>query len=85
MKYFIVIQDDYILAIFTNDIGECEISEAEYNTILGLIRNKPQADSGYDYRLKSDLTWELCELPPTPEDDEISAEEALEIIRGGAV
>ena len=37
------------------------------------MKSKPIAESGFDYRLKEDLTWELFELPvseETPEDTE---------------
>ena len=61
-----VIVSDYIIALTTGNIG-IEITEAEYNEILDLIRNKPQAESGFDYRLKSNLTWELYELPQIEE------------------
>lgn len=84
MRYFKFIKGGYIIAVGTG-AGGTEITEAEYNSLLEVIRNKPSAESGFDYRLKADLTWELYELPPVPEEDEITAEEALEIIRGGAV
>ena len=51
------------------------------------IDNLPQIPPGYGARLKKDLTWELYELPPEPEpsdDDEISTDEALNILLGGA-
>ena len=85
MRYYKIISNRYLIAIGTGS-GGTEITESEYNNLLGIIRNKPIAESGYDYRLKSDLTWELCELPPVPvpEDEEISDTEALNIITGGA-
>lgn len=84
MRFYKIINNGYLVAI-GNGSGGIEITEAEYNNLLEIIHNKPTAESGYDYRLKADLTWELYELPPMPEDDEITAEEALEIISGGAV
>lgn len=84
MRFYKHIIGDYLIGVGNGSGGE-EITEAEYNSLLDVIRNKPSAESGFDYRLKADLTWELYELPPVPEDDEITAEEALEIIRGGAV
>ena len=83
MKFNKTITDNRITSV-NIDSGGIEITEAEYNEILDLIRNKPIAPDGYDYRLKADLTWELVELPPIPEDDELTAVEALEIITGGA-
>lgn len=63
-----------------------EITETEYNEILSILRNRPVAPEGYGYRLTESLEWELYELPVEEEtDDEISAEEALEIITGGTV
>ncbi len=46
-----------------------EITEAEYNHILGILRNKPTAPSGYDYRLTEELEWELYELPTDEEEE----------------
>lgn len=55
-----------------------EISEAEYNSILDIIRTKPVAPEGYDYRLKADLTWELYELPQIEETETAYTAEQLE-------
>lgn len=62
-----------------------KITEAEYNNILEIIRNKPTAPDGYGYKLTDSLEWELHELPADDDDPEISEAEALEIILGGAV
>lgn len=86
MKHYKQITDNYITAIGTGYGGE-EITEAEYNNIMSIIQNRPTAD-GKGYRLKTDLTWEEYDLPPAPElsdDDEISNDEALEILLGGAI
>lgn len=63
-----------------------EITAAKYNEIMGLLRNRPTAPDGYGYKLTESLEWELYELTPVEveEDPELSAEEALEIITGGA-
>ena len=84
MKYFKNIKDNYIAALSTGSGGE-EITQEEYEHILSLVRSCPKADHGYQYRLKTDLTWELVELPPEDTDPEISESEALDIILGGAV
>ena len=85
MKFYKIIENDCIVAVGT-DTGGTEITEAEYNTILPLILAKPEAPAGYGYHLRTDLTFELYELPAVEETDpELSAEEALEIIMGGAV
>ena len=85
MRYYKQLSDNCILAIGTGNDGE-EITEAEYNNIMTIIRNRPQAE-GKSYKLKADLTWEEYDLPPVPEpsdDDEISTDEALNILLGGA-
>ena len=59
-----------------------EITEAKYNEILSMLRNRPEAPAGFGYRLKPDLTWEQYELPVV-EEEELSDGEALSIILGG--
>ena len=86
MRYNKQTSNNYILAIGTG-YGGTEITEAEYNEIMAIIQNHPTAE-GKGYRLKADLTWEEYDLPPVPEpsdDDEISTDEALDIILGGEV
>ena len=85
MRYNKQTSNNYILAIGTG-YGGTEITEAEYNEIMAIIQNRPTAE-GKGYRLKTDLTWEEYGLPPVPEpsdDDEISTDEALNILLGGA-
>ena len=85
MRYFKSLSDGYIYAIGTGPAGT-EITEAEYNEIMAIIQNRPTAE-GKGYRLKTDLTWEEYDLPPEPkpsDEDEISADEALNILLGGA-
>lgn len=86
MRYYKSIKLDYLIAICTGS-GDTEITEAEYNNILSVIRSRPTPPAGFDYRLKADLTWEQYELPPEPEPsdtDEITDDEAMAIILGGA-
>lgn len=86
MKYFKQINNGYLIAIGTGT-GNTEITEEEYNSILSLIQNRPQAD-GKGYRLKTDLTWEEYDLPAPPEpsdDDELNETETLSILLGGEV
>lgn len=84
-RYYKQTDDVYILAVGVG-AGGMEISADEYSKILSIIQNRPSAyDKGY--RLKTDLTWEAYDLPPVPEpsdDDEISTDEALNILLGGA-
>ena len=85
MRYNKQTSNNYILAIGTG-YGGTEITEAEYSEIMAIIQNRPTAE-GKGYRLKADLTWEEYDLPPVPEpsdDDEISTDEALNILLGGA-
>lgn len=84
-RYYKQTDDVYILAVGVG-VGGMEISAAEYSEILSIIQNRPSAD-GKGYRLKTDLTWEAYDLPPVSEpsdDDEISTDEALNILLGGA-
>lgn len=82
MRYYKKIDNDYILAIGTGFGGE-EITHEEYEHILSMIRSAPNAEPGYQYRLKADLAWELVEAPAVDTDPEISDAEALAIILGG--
>lgn len=83
MRYIKIVDNGYILGIGTGNSGN-EITEDEYNEILSVIRNKPQDTETVGYRLKTDLTWESYEKEPQPEPD-LSAEEIVDIIFGGAV
>ena len=65
MKYYKLIENDYIKGIGTGN-GGIEITETEYNEIMEIIQNKPQSDV-YGYKLKVDKTWEKYELPPKEE------------------
>lgn len=87
MRYYKSVDFDHLISIGTGP-GGTEITESEYNNILSIIRSRPTPPAGYDYRLKADLTWEQYELPPEPEpsdEDEISDDEAMAIMLGGAV
>lgn len=86
MRYYKKTIDGCIVAVGTGNVGE-EITETEYNSILSVIHSRPVSDT-QGYRLRADLTWEAYDLPPAPEpsdDDEISNEEALNILLGGSV
>ena len=65
MKYYKIIDSGCILAIGTGSGGD-EITSEEYYFLMSVIRSRPTPPEGYDYRLKTDLTWELYELPPMP-------------------
>lgn len=83
MSYYKKVSDGYILAI-GNGYGSEEITKAEYDVIMAVLRTVPHSP-GKGYRLREDLTWEEYELPEPVETDEISEAEALEILLGGAV
>ena len=75
MRYYKMIIDGYLVAVGSGS-GGTEITEAEYAELLNIIRTKPVASEGYDYRLKADLTWELYELPPVPASEDEDTNEA---------
>lgn len=86
MKYCEQASNSYIIVIGTGT-GNTKIPKSEYNEIIVAIQNHPQSD-GKGYRLKTDLTWEEYDLPPEPEpsdEDELSNDEALNIILGGTI
>lgn len=87
MNAYIISENGYIQRVEASNYGSGQkITEAEYNAILAVIRNRPAAE-GKGYRLKTDLTWEAYDLPPEPEpsdEDELSDTQALNILLGGA-
>ena len=83
MKYFKNVEDHFLVSVSTG-AGMEEITQEEYRHILSVVRSSPEAGEGFTYRLKTDLTWELVELPPEDDDPELSDADALDIILGGA-
>ena len=85
MNAYIISENGYIQRVEAPNCGGGQkITEAEYNAILAVIRNRPTAE-GKGYRLKTDLTWEAYDLPPEPEPsdaDELSDAQALNMILG---
>lgn len=74
----------YIIFVSPDNSGQEIITEDEFDEIMQIIQGTPKAPKGYVYRLRADtLEWELVELPPMPE-PELTDEEALGIILGGA-
>jgi len=67
MRYYKKIETNYLIAIGTG-AGGPEITSAEYDQIMEIIKNRPQAD-GKGYKLKADLTWEEYDLPPVEEEE----------------
>jgi hypothetical protein len=72
MKYYkIFAENGYLLGIGTGSHippVAIEITEAEYKSIFAIIGAKPTPPEGYEYYLKPNMTWELLELPPVPEE-----------------
>ena len=88
MRYYKSVADGYVCAVEQRESPAIskEITEAEYNEILTMLRNRPTAPEGYGYRLTESLEWELYELPPAEEieeDPELSDGEVLSIIVNG--
>lgn len=70
------IKNGYVAAIIREGADD-----AAYAAATEIIRRRPAAPDGYGYRLTPEFEWELYELPP--EDPDLSAEAALDIILGG--
>lgn len=96
MRYYKLIENDTIIAIGTG-YGGTEITEAEYNTLLSEIREKAaMVDKLYNGEITIDavpVDWkeeiqrrvdERIAANGTAEEQDISAEEALDILLGGA-
>lgn len=79
MRFYKTINGEYIMSIGTGS-GGIEITENEYNEIVFVVQNKPQATETTDYNLKTDLTWEAYEIEPVEED--ATAEEIVDILTG---
>ena len=97
MRYYKQVFDNYIIAIGTG-IGGTEITEAEYNALLSEIREKATlVDKLYSGEITIDdvpTEWqeeiqrrvdERIASEGAAEEQDISAEEALEILLGGAI
>lgn len=82
MRYYKELQNGYILTVGYGSLDGIEITEEEYNTLLGLILNKPTAPNGYEYWLTESGEYELHEAEPMPE-PEPTADELLDILFGG--
>ena len=66
VTYYKNLKDDHIISLSTGS-GQVQISKADYDYILNLVRHCPTPPEGYGYWLNNaDLTWELYELPPEP-------------------
>ena len=80
MRYYKIEQEGYILVVGVGSGGK-EIDETEYNDIVNVIENKPISSEEYDYRLKSDLTWEKYKITPEEEIPEATEEDYQNALR----
>ena len=55
-------ENGYIVSI-VKGVENGNITEQEYNQIVAVLKKKPTAPEGYEYRLRDNLTWELYEMP----------------------
>lgn len=79
MRFFQITKDGYLLtAAYGGGTHGEEVTEEQYNEIIYAIQNRPTPQSGYDYRLRTDLTWELVELPPAPAEPTVYTQTSLE-------
>ena len=96
MRYYKQLSDSHIIAIGTGS-GGTEITEAEYNALLSEIREKSaMVDKLYGGEITIDevpTDWqeeiqrrvdERIAAEGSAEEQDISAEEALDILLGGA-
>lgn len=96
MRYYAQYNENNILTAIGTGYGGIEITEAEYNTLLTMIREKAAlVDSLYNGEITIEdvpAEWqeeirrrvdERIALEGTIEEQDISAEEALDIILGG--
>ena len=96
MRYYKLIENDTIIAIGTGP-GGTEITEAEYNVLLSEIREKAAlVDKLYSGEITIDAVpdaWkeeiqrrvdERIAAEGSADEQDISAEEALDILLGGA-
>lgn len=76
MRYYKNIDGDYLVSIGTGSGGE-EITPEEYENLLSIIRDRPVAESGYAYKLRTDLSWELVEVPVVEDDAEATEDDYI--------
>ena len=83
--YYIVVEDGFVTGFGTNGGNDVTgITETEYNALADMIADRPTAPAGYAYMIQDDpREWVLVELPPDPDDD-LSGDELVDILLGGA-
>ena len=66
MRKFKIILNGYLVCIGEGMSG-IEISDDEYSTLYALMRDKPEAPEGYEYRINEQNEYKLVEVEPLPE------------------
>ena len=82
--HYKIIENGYIQAIGTGACPEngTVIELAEFNALLAVMQSRPVPEAGYDYRLRTDLEWELVEMPiQSDADEEATEEDIIEAMR----
>lgn len=73
--YAINKMDGYIVGVVAGvSVANSNATEEQYRAVKAMLLNPPSAPDGYCYRLREDLEWELCEMPPAPEIPEDAGE-----------
>ena len=63
MKYYEIILDGYILGVYIGKTGKTEITKEQYELIQEALSRAPKLEEGYGCRLRTDLVWEIFEIP----------------------
>lgn len=70
MFYRVNKEDGYIHGVVEGVNPEnANCTEEEYNRIRAILQNAPTAPDGFYYRLRENLSWELCEFKINPENE----------------
>ncbi len=78
--YYKQISGGYLIAVGHTEATAAsvtQITEEEYNEINSFLATRPVTPADYRYRPTDALTWELCELPPAPQN--YTADELLSL------
>jgi hypothetical protein len=74
--YLVNKENGYIHSVVSGvSVANSNITEEEYRKIKAIIENAPTAPSGFGYRLKENLEWELYELPEILEEETIDLQQ----------
>lgn len=70
IEYFKNFDENGYLSGLSTTAGQDKIKKEEYDKLWELVRNRPKAEEGFAYGLKTDLTWEKYEKPIVKEEGE---------------